>query len=360
MLYIDRMTAANLFVREARVLIRLLSSITCVGLLGMCVACISAQTESTAPSLAGVSKAIDTGHLDVAQSQLTELRKLHPQEPGLDREQGRLSYAQNKLPEANESFAAALKQDPNDALAAQMRGLTLYRLGRPADAIPLLEAGRKGPIAKTDPNYLLGLCYMDTRQYDNARRAFAAQYRFDPDSAPAYLVSARMLLRREYLPVSKTFAEKALELDGKLPLAHELLGEIALAQGRNDDAIVELERERTGNPLEGSVYNRLGDAYFRAARYDDAQRVLQQDLLLEPNSTGPYILLGKTMLKKGDAVGAASFLEHARDMDPGNYMTHSLLGTAYRALGRTEDSTRENQAAQKLQSASEPKIATVH
>lgn len=322
---------------------------------GACSAARAQQAEA-APTLASVTKAIDTGHLDAAQADLAAIRKTTPDAAGLMREQGRVLYAQNKLVEANDAFAAALKQDPADVLAAQMRGLTLYRLGRPADAIPFLEAGRKGPIAKTDPNYLLGLCYIDTRRYDDARRAFAAQYGFTPDSAPAYLVSARMLLRREYLPVSEQFAKKAQEIDPRLPMVNELLGEIALAQGRLDDAIAALERERQNNPLEGSVYNRLGDAYFRASRYDDAQRVLQQDVLLEPNSTGPYILLGKTLLKKGDAVGAAGFLEHARTMDPANYMTHSLLGTAYRAMGRTEDASREAATSQRLQTASEPKF----
>jgi Flp pilus assembly protein TadD len=76
--------------------------------------------------------------------------------------------------------------------------------------------------------------------------------------------------------------------------------------------------------------------------------------LLEPNSTGPYILLGKTLLKKNDPLGATTYLEHAIQMDPSNYMTHSLLGQAYRAMGRRDDATRETGTAQKLQGANEP------
>lgn len=238
-----------------------------------------------------------------------------------------------------------------------MRGLTLFRLGRPADAIPLLEASR-GTTAtdKADPNYVLGLCYMDARRYDDARHAFAAQYGFGGDSAAGYLVTARMLLRREYLPVSKTFAEKALELDPTLPRAHELLGEIALVGNKLDEAIAELETERAHNPLEGAVYDRLGDAYVRAGKYNEAQRSLQEAVLLEPNATGPLILLGKTMLKKNDPLAAATYLERAVKMDPANYMTHSLLGQAYRTMGRQDDASRENAEAQKLQGATEPKL----
>ncbi len=46
-----------------------------------------------------------------------------------------------------------------------------------------------------DPQYVLGLCYLDTNRFDDARHAFAAQYEFLPDSAPAYLLEGRMLLR---------------------------------------------------------------------------------------------------------------------------------------------------------------------
>jgi tetratricopeptide (TPR) repeat protein len=242
-----------------------------------------------------------------------------------------------------------------------MRGLTLYRLGRPTDAIPLLEAAHNWTSqTKIDPSYVLALCYLDTRRYDDARRAFATQYRFPPDSAPAYLLAARMLLRREYLPVAQDFAHKALELDLQLPLAHALLGEIALAGEHLDEAIAEFEKERSRNPLEGSIYDRLGDAYTRAGDYTKAQQALQQAVLLEPNSTGPYILLGKVFLKTQDPVSATMYLERAEKMDPGNSMTHNFLGQAYRALGRADDANREVQMAQKLRSADEPKLEAVH
>jgi predicted Zn-dependent protease len=63
-------------------------------------------------------------------------------------------------------------------------------------------------------------------RYDDARRAFATQYRFPPDSPSAYLLAARMMLRREYLPTAESTAQKALTLNPNLPMAHLLLGQI--------------------------------------------------------------------------------------------------------------------------------------
>jgi predicted Zn-dependent protease len=329
------------------------------------VVCLSAPSQTkpvpaSGDSLRSIRQNINSGHADEALRQIAQLRAAGQNTSGLYRMEGLALYSKDDLLSADKAFASALTEDPADLESAQMRGLTLFRLGRPADAIPLLKDSRNASLGKADPNYVLALCYMDTRQYEEARKALAAQYGFEPDSAPAYLVSARMLLRREYLPVAQEFAQKALTLDPRLPLVHELLGEIALAGNHIDTAIAELENERNHNPLEGLVYDRLGDAYVRAARYDDAQKTLQQAILLEPNSTGPYILLGKTLLKKSDPLGAATYLERAEQLDPANYITHSLLGQAYRSMGRQDDAARETETAQKLQASNEPKLQNEH
>lgn len=321
----------------------------------------SPVSASDSPTLVQLRQIMDRGQPAEALKQLDELAARHPGEPGVDRLRGVALYAQNRFAEADTAFENALKQDPRDEESTQMRGLTLFRLGRPAEAIPLLESARNWtPQTRIDPSYVLALCYIDTRNYDKARQAFATQYGFPSDSAAAYLLAARMLLRREYLPVAQQFARKAVELDPQLPLAHALLGEVALAGEHLEEAIAEFEKERARNPLDGGIYDRLGDAYTRAGDYIKAQQSLQQAILLEPNSTGPYIQLGKVLLKRQDPASAMRYLEHAEQMDPGNYITHSLLGQAYRSLGRTEDASREMQTSQKIQAANQPKIEPIH
>ena len=320
-----------------------------------------ATPAGSSPNLIQLRLMIDRGRSEEALKELDPLSARQPVPAGVNRLRGLALYSQNQFVEADAAFASALKQDPHDGESEQLRGLTLFRLGRPAEAIPLLESAHDWTSqTRVDPSYVLALCYLDPRNYDNARRAFASQYGFPPESAPAYLLTARMLLRREYLPVAQQFATKALELDPQLPLAHALLGEIALAGEHLNEAIAEFEKERLRNPLDGSIYDRLGDAYTRSGDYTKAQQSLQRALLLEPNSTGPYILLGKVLLKQQDFANAMLYLERAEKMDPGNYMTHSLLGQVYRSLGRSEDASREIQISQKIQAASGTKLETVH
>ena len=310
--------------------------------------------------LVAIGKLINQGRPEEALKSLDHLKETQSPSSTEERLRGKAFYSENKFIEADRAFAAALILDPHDADALQMRGLTEFRLGKPADAIPFLEQSQTWTAeTRVDPSYILALCYMDTRRYDDARRAFAKQYSFGPDSAQAYLLTARMLLRREYVPVAEEDAKKALELDPNLPLAHGLLGEIALAGQHLDEAVSEFEKEQVRNPLDGGVYDRLGDAYTRSGQYQKAEQSLQRALLLEPNATGPYILLGRVLLKLQDPVGAMTYLERAVKMDPSNYMSHSLLGQAYRGVGRAEDASRETKTAEQIQRASEPKLEGV-
>src|SRR5271170_5870804 len=229
----------------------------------------AAPSSTPAPGLASqleaAQKALAAGHLDEALKQLDMLTTITPEPAGTERLRGFIYYQQRNMPAAEAAYAKAVAQDPSDLDAMQMQGLTLYSLGRPAEAIPLLEKAHVAvPSANVDPNYVLGVCYIAVRRYDDARHAFAAQYGFPPDSAPAYLLAARLLLRQENSAAAEEFARKALALDPGLPLAHMLLGEVALARAQFPEAINEFKLECDLNPLDDSIYDRLGDAYVRS------------------------------------------------------------------------------------------------
>ena len=239
-----------------------------------------------------------------------------------------------------------------------MHGVSLFRLGRIQEAIPLLETARAAvQSTNIDPDYVLALCYADVQRYDDSRRAFAAQFGFAPDSPEAHLLAARMFLRRELREQSGVEASKALEQNANLPLAHELLGEVALSRADVATAIRELESERKINPMNPDLYDRLGDAYLRAGQFEQAQQVLNRAVLLAPSATGPFILLGQTLLKLKQPIQALHYLDHAAKMDPSNYITHNLLGQAYKATGQVAAANREFQLVVDLQHKDDPKPA---
>jgi tetratricopeptide (TPR) repeat protein len=298
------------------------------------------------------------GRLDKSLAELNQLAAQVPEPSGVERLRGIIFYQKEQFPEAIDAFTRASAQDPSDRESIEMRGVSLFRLGRTREALPLLEEAHAAvDRANIDPQYVLGLCYADLQRYDDARHAFAAQYGFAPDSAEAYLLAGRLFLRREFAAEAAVQAGKALEINPALPLAHQLLGEVALAEADLPKAIRELEAERRINPLNGVLYDRLGDAYLRNEQYHEAEQALNRAVLLEPGSTAPYILLGQTFLKLKNPIQALHYLDRAVRMDPSNYITHNLLGQAYKATGQLAEANREFKTGVDLQHSDRPQAA---
>jgi tetratricopeptide (TPR) repeat protein len=72
-----------------------------------------------------------------------------------------------------------------------------------------------------------------------------------------------------------------------------------LYKSRIPEAITEIEKEKAINPAHAPTYYKLADAYSRIQKFDDAERLLQRSIWLDATSTGPYILMGKVLEKKG-------------------------------------------------------------
>jgi tetratricopeptide (TPR) repeat protein len=259
-------------------------------------------------------------------------------------------YKSGEYLKAIDALKKATQEDPEDKEAVQLLGLSNYLAGRPAEAIPLLERVQGWyPRANVDASYILGVAYIQTKDYPKARVAFARMFDVPPDSAAAYLFTARVLLRQEFDPIAEEYAKKAIELDPKLPLAHFFLGELHLYKSRIPEAIADFHAELGLNPGHAPTYYKLADAYSRIQKFDDAERLLQRSIWLDSTSTGAYILLGKVLEKKGEAELAARALQHALSVDPNNSVAHHLLGQAYQDMGRTADAERERKLAQQLQ-----------
>jgi tetratricopeptide (TPR) repeat protein len=292
----------------------------------------------------------EQGKFDEALAKLEALALKDPELKGLAHELGVTYYKKSDYLKATASFKKALEEDPGDNEAVQLMGLSYYLAGRPAEAIaPLEKVQTWYPSANVDAAYILGVCYMQTKDYPSARKAFAKMFAVPADSAASYLFAARMLLRQDFGPVAEEYAKKAVELDPKLPLAHSLLGELYLYKSRLPEAIEQFQKELELNPGEAAVYYKLADAYSRLQKYEEAERLLQRSIWLDATSTGPYILMGKVLEKKGETALAVRALQRAIAMDPNNSIPHHLLGQAYRELGRTDEAERELKLSEQLQ-----------
>jgi tetratricopeptide (TPR) repeat protein len=310
----------------------------------------SAGRDAIDNQFAQARKLAQQGEFDEAITQLKTMEASQPRPKGLSHELGTAYYKEGDYSQSTTYLKRALEEDSSDREAVQLLGLSYYLSGHAADAIPLLEKVQGWfPRANVDAAYILGVCYIQSKDYNHARGAFARMFDVPQDSAASYLFTARMLMRQEFDPVAEEYGLKATALDPKLPLAHFLLGELYLYKSRIPEAIAEFEKELAVNPAHAASLYKLGDAYSRIQKFDDAERLLQRSIWLDATSTGPYILMGKVLEKKGEPLLAARALQRAVTMDPSNPMPHHLLGQAYRDLGQKDDAERELKLAEELQ-----------
>src|SRR5579862_7710683 len=130
---------------------------------------------------------LQQGKFDEAIAQLLDLQKQNPAMKCLSHELGTAYYKKSDFLNAAIYLKKAQEEDPSDSEATQLLGISYYLAGRPAEAIPALEKVQTWyPSANVDASYILGVCYIQTKNYDNARKAFAKMFNVGTDSAPAY------------------------------------------------------------------------------------------------------------------------------------------------------------------------------
>lgn len=128
--------------------------------------------------------------------------------------------------------------------------------------------------------------YAKAEQY--AREALAR----DPQSGEALATLGFIAYDRDH---DRDRAERelraALAMRPLYASAHEFLGVIELQKGNVPEANDELKRAAELDPLSSIILCWLGDTYYYAHRFEDAQRALRQSLDLDPNNEdAPYYL----------------------------------------------------------------------
>jgi len=309
------------------------------------------QPDPVATALTEARALINEGNAKAAIAKLQSLPDA--KEVRVGRLLGVAYYHAGDLPRAIETLAPIIDKLPPDSAqrreAAQSLGLAYYLAGRWADAIPFLEQTSAWAPGNNELIYALGMACIQTRQPAKARGSFARMFRVAPESAPAHLLTAQMMIRLEFLELAEAELKQAIEKDPKLPQAYYLLGQMAIHHARYDEGVQLLEKEIALNPGNAMAYYKLGDAYTRQLKWDEALAPLQKSIWLNPYYSGPYILLGKTYLRKKNLSTAEGMLKRAIQFDPNNKSAHYLLGQVYQQTGRPEDAKREFAIAEKLQ-----------
>jgi tetratricopeptide (TPR) repeat protein len=266
-------------------------------------------------------------------------------------------YKQRQFAKTIETLQRAVATErpgtPEFRESAVILGQSYYLSSHLPEAAMWLQKAVDDGVRINEVFYMLGNCYIQQREPEKSRAAFAAMFGVPFESAAAHLLTAQFMVRLEFEEAARKELAHALELDPKIPQAHYLIGMMAIFRNNLDRGVEEMRAEIAINPDFAMAHYKLGDAFTRREDWDSAIPALQRAVWLNPDYSGPYILLGKAYFKKKDLGSAEGMLRRAIRMDPGNYQAHYILGQVLMDAGKTEEGRKVLEESQKLRGAGE-------
>jgi tetratricopeptide (TPR) repeat protein len=111
------------------------------------------------------------------------------------------------------------------------------------------------------------------------------------------------------------------------------LGQIALTQGRTDEALAYFHKAVEVTPGYSPGYDVLGSVYFPRGNYARAVEYFQQAVRVNPQDVVGRFFLGTCWMKLGKPAQAAEQFHAAREVDPGYFQAYEAEARALEAAG---------------------------
>jgi len=216
------------------------------------------------------------------------------QTPGLDAETlfnnglGHLRDGRNE--QAVEAIKQAIKQDGKNAYFYKGLGQAYLRLSKYDEAISAFRKSLELNKYYVDVHNDLGTALMLAGKRAEGRKEFLAAFN-DPTN-PAPEVTARNIGQAYF--DEKNYGEAlnwfrtSIDRNRHYPEAHVRAADTLVVTGKVDEAVSVLENASNALPDDASVTLALGEAYYRAGRFNDAKARLEEVSKKDP--VGP---LGK-------------------------------------------------------------------
>jgi tetratricopeptide (TPR) repeat protein len=157
----------------------------------------------------------------------------------------------------------AAHKPPPDALDAFSRAQADIKSGEIGDAIESLQSAVDIDRDYAEAWALLGETAGHIHDYPRAENAFRKAFDLAPNNEAAVLGLTQVLLAQNKTVEAADFLRDRVKDTPDDGQAHFRLGTLYLADKRNDDALVELERAAALLPKDAGVQLALGDVYFR-------------------------------------------------------------------------------------------------
>jgi protein O-GlcNAc transferase len=256
-------------------------------------------------------------------------------------------YAQQKdWTNAQQEFAAAIRLNPNLAVAHLHLGLVMQAQGQHG----LTELVRASQLAPQNAAIALelGKALAASGRDEQAIPVFQHVLELEPQSAAASYQLALALQRSNDVQQAIVLLKKVVAAEPNNAEAMTNLG-MALSQAQlAKEAVPVLQRSIALAPESVTAHQDLAAAYVQLSQFEDAVRELRTALRLAPDLPQLHYNLGLALKMQDDAAGAIPELETAERLDPSAPEAPYLLGVLYMQTGRYDDAAREMNISLKL------------
>ena len=150
-----------------------------------------------------------------------------------------------------------------------------------------------------EPRLQLSAFLLAANQLEESESHVRRLLEFDPNDADALILSAGISSLRKDYDTARTILTGVLARTPDSPTALAALGDVALAQGKGDEAEELFKKSLTVKPGNTPVQLVLSDLYMRQGRLDEAQSILEKIVSAEPKNASLRYFYGEFLLQRG-------------------------------------------------------------
>jgi tetratricopeptide (TPR) repeat protein len=186
-----------------------------------------------------------------------------------------------------------------------------------------------------------GLGFYQKKDYVKAASEFQRAIALSPGNTQAFNYLGNSYLAQKKTTEAIKVFKSSLAVDPTQDTVHTSLANIYLGQKKFNDAEREFKAAAKILPTDTVAPYTLGQMYQQQGRYSEAENQFKKVIRMAPNDANPLYALGATYNKEGKYADAVKVLTQAVKLKPKMQAAHLELGTAYAALGDTNNAQQE-------------------
>jgi len=213
-----------------------------------------------------------------------------------------LQLAKTNQPDAAQFLRAATKLKPTSHVdegkaRAWLSLAHVLEATQPDEAIAAYRQAAVLQPKDAEPHVAAGLLLEKQNKYADAEVEYKQAVALDP-SSDAVTGLANIYMRGRRLPEAKEYLRKLIAAHPEQASAHIQLGQILADEGKNEDALAELQAGVKLAPTDVAAQRDLADLYLTMKKDGQAETAYRALLAAKPNDAELHHALGKSLLEQ--------------------------------------------------------------